>query len=367
VEEKSFSEVDYERGKRKMEAARIIYEMETQLIQLVIKYLLRGNTESARWQAERLANLGAFRREALRVIGRESKRANKELNAELERAWRLAAGQIDSVAATFAEALPLDASTATRSILEIWEQRATAELGRTNAKLLSGAMKQYMDTVELATAKALTGSTTVRQAINETARGWAKAGIEVFRDSADRRWSTEAYAQTIVRSNIRQVTTETQMSRMQDYGLDLVEVSSHIGARPGCAPYQGQVWSLNGTTPGYEDRVLSKDTSYGDIAGLFGINCGHRMFPYVPGTRKTYTPYPTKENEEVYKESQQQRAIERSIRQAKREYSILSDLGDTAGAARAKERIGNRQSAMRDFIGETGRTRRRDREQIIRG
>lgn len=347
-----------------MEAAKLIYEMETQLIQLVIKYLLKGNPESARWQAERLANLGAFRRESLRVIGRMSKRANKELYNELEKAWRNAGAQIDTVAASFAEVLPMNSSAPMRAILTNWEKLATTELGRTNAKLLSGAMKTYMDTVELATAKALTGSSTVRQAIAETARGWSKQGIPALTDSAGRQWSTEAYAQTVVRSNVRQVTTQTQLSRMGEYGLDLVEISSHIGARPGCEPYQGRVFSLNGKTPGYP---LLSETSMGEPAGLFGINCGHRMYPYVPGTRKTYTPYPKKENDEVYKESQQQRAIERSIRQAKREYSILSELGDTAGAARAKERISNRQSAMRDFIGETGRTRRRDREQIVRG
>ena len=347
-----------------MEAANIIFEMETQIIRLIIRHLLKGNLESVTWQAERLANLGIFRRDVIRVIGRESKRANKELNAELERAWRIAAGQIDSVAATFAEALPLNASNATKQVLITWEQQATVELGRTNAKLLSGAMKQYMDTVELATAKALTGSSTVREAIAETSSGWAKSGVAGFRDAAGRNWSTEAYAQTIVRSNIRNVTTDTQMSRMNDYGLDLVEVSSHLGARPGCAPYQGKVYSLNGTTPGYP---LLSETSMGEPAGLFGINCGHRMYPYIPGTEKTYTPYPVKENEKVYEESQQQRALERSIRQAKREYAILEEQGATAEAARVKEKIANRQEKMRDFISETDRTRRYDREQIYRG
>ena len=71
-----------------------------------------------------------------------------------------------------------------------------------------------------------------------------------------------------------------------------------------------------------------------------------------------------KQNAEDYKRSQKQRQIERSIRSAKRGLELQKINGDTAAVSRAQERVSNRQEAMRNFIDESGRTRRYDREQI---
>jgi hypothetical protein len=89
------------------------------------------------------------------------------------------------------------------------------------------------------------------------------------------------------------------------------------------------------------------------------------MYPYFPGTKQTYKPTDDSEqNAEDYKRSQKQRQIERSIRSAKRELELQKINGDTAAVSRAQERVSNRQSAMRSFIDESGRTRHYDREQI---
>ena len=146
--------------------------------------------------------------------------------------------------------------------------------------------------------------------------------------------------------------------KARDAGLDLVEVDSHAGARPGCEPYQGKVYSLSGNTEGY-DKL--SETSYGDLDGLFGINCGHNMYPYQPGTERTYKPYPKSENEETYKNSQRQRYLERQIRAAKRQREVATGEEDKR---KAQALLANRQKAMRNFIDDTGRTRLREREQI---
>src|SRR5574344_1273551 len=111
---------------------------------------------------------------------------------------------------------------------------------------------------------------------------------------------------------MRNATTESQIERMDELDEDLIEVSSHAGARPLCAPYQGHVYSRTGKSTQYPSL---DSTSYGEPAGLFGINCGHVMYPYFPGTKQTYKPTDDEsQNVEDYKESQKQRQIERSIR-----------------------------------------------------
>jgi hypothetical protein len=154
---------------------------------------------------------------------------------------------------------------------------------------------------------------------------------------------------------------------------DLVGFSSHAGARPLCAPYQGRIFSRTGNTPGY-DKL--SDTSYGQAAGLLGVNCGHNMYPYTPDMTWPYKPTPdAAENAKQYADSQTQRKIERNIRDAKRKAQM-----NTAAAAKStdkdekaayqrkadhyKQRVKEQQQKMREFIEDTGRTRRSDREQI---
>ena len=105
-------------------------------------------------------------------------------------------------------------------------------------------------------------------------------------------------------------------------------------------------------------------TSYGEPAGLYGINCGH-VPPnvFTPGFTKIRGEVPDKaENDRRYAESQEQRGIERKIRYAKREIAMLEAAG--LDATKAKEKLKRAQADMRAFINRTGRTRRSDREQI---
>ena len=105
-------------------------------------------------------------------------------------------------------------------------------------------------------------------------------------------------------------------------------------------------------------------TSYGEPAGLYGINCGH-VPPnvFIPGLGKARGTVPEEaENNARYAESQEQRGLERRIRYAKREIAMLEASG--LDATKAKEKLKRAQADMRAFINRTGRTRRSDREQI---
>ena len=89
-------------------------------------------------------------------------------------------------------------------------------------------------------------------------------------------------------------------------------------------------------------------------------------YPYIQGvSKKTNIRYNEEENNRIYKESQQQRYIERQIRKSKREQSMLEALGDNDGVAIAKQKVRAQQKNMREFIDKTDRTRRRNREQIV--
>lgn len=96
------------------------------------------------------------------------------------------------------------------------------------------------------------------------------------------------------------------------------------------------------------------------------VNCGHVFYPYIDGiSKQKYKPYDKKKNSESYILSQEQRHLERNIRHAKREYEMMKAMGNEDGMRNAKALINQRQLQMREFISETGRGRKRDREQIV--
>ena len=72
------------------------------------------------------------------------------------------------------------------------------------------------------------------------------------------------------------------------------------------------------------------------------------------------------ENDEEYRQSQKQRQRERNIRDAKRKEEAFRKAGLTEEAEKQHMKVLQRQETMRDFIQSTGRTRRYDREQIMR-
>ena len=337
--------------------------METEIMANITRLLAQGSKASAEWQAQKLAQMGALRRMNQEVLREYLPQALEAAREEIQLAGVKSAKSVDALmtADKLSAALPIEADINLMRIWATWENDTMNKYGKLGMTLIDQAEQIYIDTVYKATAETLAGSKTLRQAIAETAATWADRGIPALIDRAGREWSVEAYAQTVIRSNTRQVTTQTSFARMGEMGQDLVEISSHIDARPGCAPYQGKIYSLSGN---HEKYPPLSSTTYGEPDGLFGINCRHTMYPYFPGTEKTFDVYPMSEVKENYAESQEQRRLERGIRQAKREIATLSPLKGPAEIERAKELLADRQKAMREFISDTDRTRRYEREQI---
>lgn len=345
-------------------AIELLTELESRLIRNIVSALAKGDIGTAYWSMQKLEDLGTVHTLNARAVRDQLARVLPLIQEEIRKRGMAAAEGVDRTleGLQLSEVLPVSADPSLRAILQTWEGSASTAIERLGATLLSGARDVYVDTVNRTVAQVLAGHVSGRQAIAETAQAWADAGIPALIDARGRRWTTEAYAGLIVRSNVRNVTTDMQAERCQQYGADLVEVSSHLGARERCAPYQGKIYSLTGKTEGYP---LLSSTSYGEAAGLFGCNCGHQMYPFIPGkSEQTFHPILAKENADAYETSQAQRALERNIRRAKRSLSVMEGFGEADAIVKAKARVTATQEAMRDFIDETGRTRRRDREQI---
>lgn len=334
---------------------QLLLEMEAEMTENMTRLLARGSLDSAEWQAQKLSEVGALKIRNTETV----EKYLAELEKELPDYYKSLGGKALTQAGLYDTAV--NASPSLLLTWQIWETQTMNQFKRLGMALITEAQTIYIQIVYKSTARMLAGDLTLREAIAKTAAEWLDNGIPALVDKADRNWSVEAYAQTVLRSNERQVMTATQNQAFNENDIDLVEISSHAGARPLCAPYQGKIYSRSGRSTKYP--ALS-ETSMGEIAGLFGINCGHYMTAYFPSVGKTFDTYSKKENDKAYENSQRQREIERQIRNAKRRESIANINANSTEALRAKKNVSDAQQRMRDFLSDTGGVRRYDREQI---
>lgn len=89
-------------------------------------------------------------------------------------------------------------------------------------------------------------------------------------------------------NNIKQLALDTTLANMEEYDLDIVEFSTHDNARESCSLDQGKLYSLSnwsGSVLDYDGstrRVYPiSESTYGEVAGIMGVNCRHQMYPYT--------------------------------------------------------------------------------------
>lgn len=120
-------------------------------------------------------------------------------------------------------------------------------------------------------------------------------------------------------------------------GVKLVWISTHSNCSKRCEPYQGKLYSLDGTSgktdEGYtfEPLEVATDVYYTTKRGmrykngLFGFNCRHQMTPYTPGSKPTEIPDKVVEHQRELEKTQ--REYERAIRYEKTLYEVSRNLG----------------------------------------
>lgn len=100
------------------------------------------------------------------------------------------------------------------------------------------------------------------------------------RTGGQRSFDPEYYAEMVARSRTREAQAMGVVSTCLEYGQDLVKVSDHNTTTPICKPHEGKVYSISGSTPGYEKYE-------GENRVGFHPNCIHVITPYIDRTGLT--------------------------------------------------------------------------------
>lgn len=357
----------------------IYAEVEDEIIADIARRIVKTGsiTETAAWQIDKARQAGYLQGDVNRILAAASNKSEQEIarlmkEAAVEalssddRIYRLAGLTPGSLSESpLLHALLLQGYDSTTKLLNNWTQTRALESELAFRNLSD---KAYMRTI----TGTEDGVTAIRRAVQELGR----KGITEVAYPSGAHHNVDFAVRRAVCTGINQTCAKLQLARAEEMGCNLVETSSHAGARPSHAVWQGQVFCISGHSRKYKDFYT--ETGYGDGDGLCGWNCYHSFFPFFEGlSSQSYSRDPSadagRDNDEDYELSQKQRYYERQIREAKREcityQSAIDGAGNSETAAALKEdytaaalKLKRREAKLAQFVQETGRTRLRDRE-----
>ena len=379
---------------------RLFLDMEDRLLRKIAEQLAYDGDLSvtSKWRMRQLARAGLLDKESLKIIREYTGIQSDMIDIILQTAALNEIGYVDSAVRAAVEKGIIDGVTAppadvtAMNAMKSFYRQALIDTNAVNTVMRYRAKQAYVNAVNTAyfsakeaqrihnalgsgTAAVVTGAESLQTAVRDTIKQLSREGIPAFVDKAGREWSPEAYVRMDIRTTAANTARQAQFDRCRQYNIKLIQVDSHRGARPLCALFQGHIFSLDGTSGSCTDGSGRKidytplsSTSYGEPAGLFGINCGHNPYPFIPGIN-TQHYFPTEnmeENSKEYRQFQQQRAMERDIRRSKRECMLLDASGnsDSDDFRKAAEKLKHKQKRYKDYCTDTGLKYHGDRTQV---
>lgn len=383
---------------------QVYIDLEALIMQNIVRHVKNYDQliASDTWLLQKLAEIGKLDKENMDIISKAAGLSRTAIQHMLDETVAIVMERVEPGLTELGRqgiiegAQPAKKSKNVKEALKAVKRQAFSDLNLCNTTMLYMARDAYTKLVqdtakraeeiankkeflgilgEHANAEAI-GAESRQQAIRDAIKDFNTKGIPAFVDKRGREWTPEAYVSMTLRSTAGNTATESLMARMDDRGLSLIQVSSHPGARPKCAKDQGKIFDRNngrGTTTDLHGKEIPyypwRESSYGEPDGLFGINCGHRGVPFIPGvSRQRYQPTKDeKENEKLYKEMQVQRGIEREIRKQKRLCTLYDQIGDDEAFGEASVKLKEKEAQISQYIKQNkGLVRRKDREEVIK-
>ena len=351
---------------------------------------IRGSFE---YQARMLAQMGKVTRESADIIMGSLGGADAALRQSLETAIMDALKNEEPKLRKAAQKgllhgegmLPPEMTANQMQAFQAYYRQSADKLNLVNTVMLESTENAYRATVADITnriqqtqgilnagaGEVVTGVSTWNQAMHDAVAKMVANGLTGYVDHGGHRWSPEAYVAMDIRTTMFNTAREAVWERANEYGADLYQVSSHNGARPLCYPWQAKVISRSDWSGEVEDLYGEKvrvypqsSTSYGEPAGLFGINCRHYPMTFIPGfSTKRGEPQEPEENAEAYELSQQQRGLERKLREEKRDLEVMRAQGAGEDEIKAqRQRVRAASAEIESFCDEHDMPRRRNRE-----
>lgn len=251
---------------------------------------------------------------------------------------------------------PLTQSPQLVRILQRDYEKTVGEWKNFTGTTATATQQTFITLCDTAYHQAMTGAISIRQATREAIDQVITQGV-IIEYPTGHKDTIETATTRAVRTGISQATAEIQIARMDEMDVDMVLVSSHMGARPEHAVWQGQI---------FRKDELEEKTKYGTVTGLCGANCRHSFGPWFEGMDNPFEKYDSKENQKQYEMDQRQRTLERRIRHTKRLLIGYQTKEDHANYERTAALLQRQNDAYNQFCEENNLKKRSDRIHIAK-
>ncbi len=305
------------------------------------------------WQSAKLRDVRRFRRENEKILGEYMPTIEEETEKLLREQY--AEGSADSFFGSSDPKL--------ESLIH--------EMQNNEVRVKQGCLRYMSDVYRktiLRTATAMNaGGMSMHKAVDEATEDFLAQGIRCIRYSNGRLVNIASYAEMALRTCNTRAMLMGEAKQRERLGIDTVLVSQYGACSDTCLPWQGRVYiddvfqTYNGPRTG--SFGISRNgrqymlLSVAIKAGLFHPNCRHTITTWIEGVSTMPKPMDIKEIERVNKLEKIQRALERKVRQAKREEAGLTDPA-AIKVSQARRRAA--QAKLREFVKKNGDVLRRD-------
>lgn len=330
------------------------------LIALVARRLAAGITDPG-WAERKLAEILRLRGDAQRYVARLAQQSGGTVLDLLTEAY--ASGVLAAGGPGVREASPGIVAT-NRAAVQAYAAELAGTLASTHTRILRATEDIYRDVISQVAGQGVTGVQTRREVASRAMRRFAAHGITGFTDRAGRNWELSSYVEMASRTTIGQAHVQGGLDRYTQQGRYLVIVSDSPEECPLCRPFERRVLSLSGREP--TPQELGQHPYGGSLAhardeGFMHPNCTHSVSAFVPGLTQVKPP---DENPQGYEDRQEQRALERAVRESKRRLAVSKAMGFEPHIRQDGARLAADQAALRTFIEEHDRKEYVSRQRV---
>lgn len=337
-------------------------EIIKQIVERIAIRLERGDdyilTARDKWQIEVLQDAGFLREDIEKTIAKQTALMQKEIAQAMEEAGVKAMEYDDEIY----RAAGLDPAPLTQSphLIRMLQRGYEATVGewvnftRTTADAVQQSFIQACDKAyNMVYSGAVGYSQAYVDAINEIAGGGVYVEYTKYNEDGSVKSkhtdTIETATLRCIRTGVSQATAQITDARMDEMGWDIILVSSHLGARVTDREdftnhywWQGKFYSKSGNDKRFPPYSVCNQ---GHVQGIHGANCRHQHGP-GDGEFNPFKDYDSEENKKRYRLEQQQRAMERRIRDSKRKCMGLKEGMENAQTEEAKQKLQDRKSVV---------------------
>lgn len=330
-------------------------ELEDWILQDIAMRLLKAEAMAGTTDMElyKLRQLGLHQNEIVKRLSALTQKSTAEIRRLLQDAvltsWdddksTLSRLGIDAVS-------PLE-NPVVMELLDAEFKKTLGEVNNLTRSTMMQSQRDFMNMLNEAEMRVAAGVQSYSAAVCDILDQYGRTGVMIDYPTGTRR-TLEAAVRMCVVTSMNQTAAQVTNHYIAEHNVEYVLVSAHLGARTqgkgqpylaGHDNWQGRCYKISGSEP--DAPNLAEMTGY-DIVngtghvlnplGLHGYNCRHSHKPWNKSLRNPYLDengnlkIDSEENRKVYELQQQQRTMERAIRQTKRQ--LLMKQAEIDGVA----------------------------------